>query len=244
MSKQQTDDTRTSTLMMKKLVSFLPTSLPVKIYNTLSVVPIFKTILNKIILSQIPVQITIPEGIILLDQTDVAVSGSLALGAFENTEINLFRKCLKQDSIIVDIGARYNGYCSDMTRTFIFGKESKERVDLVNIVNNAQQYALDNIKAGINGQDIDKSVRDYFIEKNKEWGARFLHSLGHGIGIDIHENPYLSPLSQDVLEENMVVTVEPGLYIPGLGGARTEDQILVTKDSFISFTHSKKIYYR
>ena len=153
------------------------------------------------------------------------------------------KKVQDGDIIIVDIGARINGYCSDMTRTFIFGKESKEKAKLINLVNDAQQYALNNIKAGVKCVDIDKIVREFFINKNKEWGARFLHSLGHGVGIDIHENPYLSPLSQDVLEENMVVTVEPGLYIPGLGGARTEDQILITKDSFISFTHSKKRYY-
>ena len=155
------------------------------------------------------------------------------------------KKVQDGDIIIVDIGARFNGYCSDMTRTFIFGKPGKEKAKLINLVNDAQQYGLDNIKAGVKCCDIDKIVREFFINKNKEWGARFLHSLGHGVGIDIHENPYLSPLSQDVLEENMVVTVEPGLYIPdqGLGGARTEDQIMITKDSFIPFTHSKKISY-
>ncbi len=157
------------------------------------------------------------------------------------------KKVQDGDIIIVDIGARFGGYCSDMTRTFIFGKEkeSKEKAKLINLVNDAQQYGLDNIKAGVKCCDIDKIVREFFINKNKEWGARFLHSLGHGVGIDIHETPYLSPLSQELLEENMVVTVEPGLYIPGqgLGGARTEDQILITKDSFIPFTHSKKIYY-
>ena len=155
------------------------------------------------------------------------------------------KKVQDGDIIIVDIGARFNGYCSDMTRTFIFGKEkeSKEKAKLINLVNEAQQYALDNIKAGVKCCDLDKIVREFFIHKNKEWGARFLHSLGHGVGIDIHESPYLSPLSQELLEENMVVTVEPGLYIPGLGGARTEDQIMITKDSFIPFTHSKKISY-
>ncbi|TFG03194.1 MAG: aminopeptidase P family protein [Promethearchaeota archaeon] len=154
------------------------------------------------------------------------------------------KKVQDGDIIIVDIGARFGGYCSDMTRTFIFGKISKEKVKLINLVNDAQQYGLDNIKAGVKCSDIDKIVREFFINKNKEWGARFLHSLGHGVGIDIHENPYLSPLSQDVLEENMVVTVEPGLYVnPGLGGARTEDQILITKNSYIPFTHSKKMYY-
>ena len=147
------------------------------------------------------------------------------------------------DLIIVDLGAKYDGYCSDLTRSFIFGKESQDKMELVNLVNDANQIALDNVRAGMKCQEIDKFTRDFFIEKRKEWGARFLHSLGHGVGIDIHENPYLSPISEEVLEENMVITIEPGLYIEGLGGARTEDQVVVKKDGCISLSNSKKYYY-
>lgn len=147
------------------------------------------------------------------------------------------------DIIIVDIGARYNGYCSDMTRTFIFGKVDETKAKLVNLVNEGQKYALENIKAELRCMEIDKLVRDYFIEKNKEWGKRFIHSLGHGVGIDIHENPYLSPISEETLKEKMMVTVEPGLYIPSLGGARTEDQVVIKNEGYLSLTHSKKYYY-
>ncbi|MFX1339408.1 MAG: M24 family metallopeptidase, partial [Promethearchaeota archaeon] len=147
------------------------------------------------------------------------------------------------DIIIVDIGARYNGYCSDMTRTFIFGKADERKAKLVNLVNDGQKYALENIKADLSCMEMDKLVRDYFIEKNKEWGKRFIHSLGHGVGIDIHENPYLSPISEETLKENMMVTVEPGLYIPSLGGARTEDQVVIKKEGYLLLTHSKKYYY-
>jgi len=147
------------------------------------------------------------------------------------------------DLIIVDIGAKYNGYCSDMTRTFIFGKVDPKKAKLLNLVNDGQKFALDNVKSETKCSELDKVVRDFFLTQSKEWGTRFIHSLGHGIGIDIHENPYLSPVSQEVLRENMVVTIEPGLYIPGMGGARTEDQIVITKDGYISLTHSQKCFY-
>jgi Xaa-Pro aminopeptidase len=91
--------------------------------------------------------------------------------------------------------------------------------------------------------DADKIARDLFIQKSQEWGSRFIHSLGHGVGIDIHENPYLSPISEEKIEENMVFTVEPGLYIPGLGGARTEDLLVIQKDGIKPLTHAEKFYY-
>lgn len=147
------------------------------------------------------------------------------------------------DIIIVDIGAIYKGYCSDLSRTIIFGKQEKEKIELINLVNDAQQYALDNIKAGQNCKDIDAKVRAYFLKRNEAWSSRFIHSLGHGVGIDIHESPYLSPASQGVLDVNMVVTVEPGLYIPGLGGARTEDQVVIKDDGYIILSNLKKYYY-
>ena len=147
------------------------------------------------------------------------------------------------DIILVDIGARFEGYCSDMTRTFIFGKVDSEKAKLINLVNDCQQFVLNNIKAGEKCVEMDKLARDFFINEEKKWSSRFIHNLGHGVGIDIHENPYLSPTSLEILEKNMVVTVEPGLYIPGIGGARTEDQIVIKKESFFSLTESKKYYY-
>ncbi len=153
------------------------------------------------------------------------------------------KKIQDGDIILVDIGSKYNGYCSDMTRTFIFGKIDPKKAELVNAVNDCEQYVLDNIKASLQCVEVDGLARNFFNEKNKDWGSRFIHSLGHGVGIEIHENPYLSPISSMKLEENMVVTVEPGLYFPGLGGARTEDLIVIKKDGFESLTHSKKFYY-
>lgn len=153
------------------------------------------------------------------------------------------KKVQDGDIIIVDIGSRYDGYCSDMTRTFIFGMVTPEKAKLVNMVNDAQQFGLDHIKAGLYGWEIDNIVRDFFKTNLPEWSSRFIHSLGHGVGIDIHESPYLSPVSQEILQEDMIVTVEPGLYIPGLGGARTEDQVVIKKDGFVSLTETEKYYY-
>ncbi|MFX0140671.1 MAG: M24 family metallopeptidase, partial [Candidatus Hodarchaeota archaeon] len=90
------------------------------------------------------------------------------------------KKVQNGDLIIVDLGARYDGYCSDMTRSFIFGKKSQDKMDLINLVNDGNQFALDNVRAGIKCQELDKLTRDFFIEKRKDWGSRFLHSLGHG----------------------------------------------------------------
>ncbi|TXT63395.1 MAG: putative Xaa-Pro dipeptidase [Promethearchaeota archaeon] len=157
------------------------------------------------------------------------------------------KKVEKGDIIIVDIGAKYNGYCSDMTRTFIFEPDNSDKEnnkkELVNLVNEGQKCGLEHIKAGKKGSEMDSIVRKFFEEENQEWGSRFIHSLGHGVGIDIHENPYLSPISDETLREGMCVTVEPGLYIPGLGGARTEDLIVIRENGFQSLTETEKFYY-
>lgn len=147
------------------------------------------------------------------------------------------------DLIIVDIGAKYGGYCSDMTRSFIYGKQGEDEKKIITLVNAAQQHGLENARAGIECRELDKLVRDYIIAENKEWGKYFNHSLGHGVGIDIHEDPPLSPISSFTLKENMVVTIEPGLYIPELGGARTEDMVIIRKNDCEPLTRSKKYNY-
>ncbi|MFX1239164.1 MAG: M24 family metallopeptidase [Promethearchaeota archaeon] len=150
------------------------------------------------------------------------------------------RKIEDGDLILVDIGAIYRGYCSDMSRTFIFGTKDKEKQALIRLVNEGQQFALDFVRDGIKCSELDKKTREFFINKHSEWGSRFIHSLGHGVGVEVHERPHLSLISQDTLEEGMILTIEPGLYIPGLGGARTEDLIKVKKDGFSSLTQSEK----
>lgn len=153
------------------------------------------------------------------------------------------KKVKKGEIILVDLGAKYKGYCSDMTRTFFFGTPTKECKDLINLVNNGEKFVLEKARAGLSGNELDKAVRNFFKEQNKEWANRFLHSLGHGVGIDVHEKPYLSPISQDKLKTNMVCTLEPGLYLKALGGARTEDQVIIKENKAIPITKSKKFYY-
>ena len=144
----------------------------------------------------------------------------------------------KGDLLTMDFGGLYKGYLSDMTRTIIVGKADDEQKRIYNIVKEAQQTALNMIKAGINGRERDESVRKVFRKEGLE--DKFPHGLGHGVGLQIHENPYMGRTSKEILEENCVVTVEPGLYIPGWGGVRIEDTIVVKKDGIKILTKSSK----
>lgn len=144
----------------------------------------------------------------------------------------------KGEVVLMDYGCVYEGYCSDMTRTVAVGNISDKMKEIYDIVLKAQESAEQSIKAGITGIDADKVARD-IIEK-AGYGKNFSHSLGHGVGLEIHEAPNLSPKSPLFLPKNTVVTVEPGIYVEGLGGVRIEDMGYVTKDGFISFTKSPK----
>ncbi len=138
------------------------------------------------------------------------------------------KKIQKGDFVTMDFGCKVSGYCSDMTRTVVVGKASAEQKRIYEIVKAAQQKGLDSIREGVRGCDIDGISRGY-IEK-EGFGQYFRHSLGHGVGLLVHELPNLSPKSETVLLENMVVSCEPGIYIPKFGGVRIEDLVRVTKD--------------
>lgn len=133
------------------------------------------------------------------------------------------------DFLTLDFGCIYNGYCSDMTRTLVVGKASEKQKEIYNIVLEAQEKALEHIKSGVKGMACDTVARD--IIKSYGYGEYFGHGLGHGVGLEIHENPYLSFRFPDhVLELNSVVTNEPGIYIPEFGGVRIEDLVVVRED--------------
>lgn len=142
------------------------------------------------------------------------------------------------DFVTMDIGAKYNGYCSDMTRTVGYGQIGTKQAEIYNEVFNAQNLALKSLRAGMSGKDGDKIARDYFAQRGLD--KYFIHSLGHGVGIDIHEGTGLTPREQAVLKENMVVTVEPGLYIDGEFGVRIEDMALIKESSVIDLTNADK----
>lgn len=148
------------------------------------------------------------------------------------------KKIEEGDFVTLDFGCIYKGYCSDMTRTFVVGKASEKQKEIYNIVLEAQLKALDAVKAGCVGKEIDKIARDVITEKG--YGDNFGHGLGHCVGLFIHEEPRFSVGDETVFTENMVVTVEPGIYIPGFGGVRIEDLVCVTKDGIINFVSSPK----
>ncbi len=148
------------------------------------------------------------------------------------------KKIEKGDFVTMDFGCVFEGYCSDMTRTIVVGKATAEQKKIYSIVKEAQQIGLDAICAGARCSDCDKAARGYITEKG--YGQYFRHSLGHGVGLLVHELPNLSPRSEFVLEENMVVSCEPGIYIPGFGGVRIEDLVAVTKDGCENLTRVSK----
>ncbi|MCL2555793.1 MAG: Xaa-Pro peptidase family protein [Firmicutes bacterium] len=138
------------------------------------------------------------------------------------------RRLEKNDIILIDMGAKLNGYCSDMTRTFSIGDVSAKLKEIHALVLDAQNMCLKNIRAGMTGHEADIIAREYF--KANGYEKEFGHSLGHGIGIDVHESTRVAATAQDILKPNMVITVEPGLYIDGIGGVRIEDMIVVQED--------------
>ncbi len=142
------------------------------------------------------------------------------------------------DFVTLDFGAYYNGYVSDITRTVAVGEPSDKLKEIYQIVLEAQMKGLEGIKPGITGKQADALTRDHITEKG--YGQYFGHSTGHGIGLEVHEGPALSVKSDVILEPGMVVTVEPGIYIPGLGGVRIEDDIILTTDHNERLTHSDK----
>lgn len=142
------------------------------------------------------------------------------------------------DFVLMDFGAVYDGYHSDMTRTVCVGNPTDEMRCVYDTVLQAQLAALDTAKAGIKGTVLDKAARD--IIENAGYGEAFGHSLGHGVGLEIHEFPLASPKSEKIIPENSVVTIEPGIYLPEKFGIRIEDMVKITSDGCINFTQSPK----
>lgn len=140
--------------------------------------------------------------------------------------------------VTLDFGAYYKGYCSDITRTIAVGDVNDQLKEIYDVVLEAQKLGVANIKAGMTGKEADDTTRDYITKKG--YGQYFGHSTGHGIGLEVHEGPSLSQRSSTVLRPNMVVTVEPGIYIPDVGGCRIEDDIVITEDGNRIITHSPK----
>lgn len=148
------------------------------------------------------------------------------------------RKIEPKDIIMIDMGCKVNGYCSDMTRTFFIGGVPDEVKPVYDLVLKNQRQTGEQYKDGVSTRLLAKMVENDF----KLYGYDLVHSLGHGVGMEIHEAPYVSYYSDTQLRENMVVTNEPGIYIPGKFGVRIEDTVLITKFGCINLTKSGKNY--
>lgn len=148
------------------------------------------------------------------------------------------KKIESGELITLDFGALYKGYCSDITRTVAVGEISNQLKEIYNVVLKAQEKGVAEIKSMMTGKEADAIPRSYITEKG--YGQYFGHSTGHGIGLEVHEGPSLSPRYTTRLEPNMVVTVEPGIYIPEVGGCRIEDDIVLTETGNTRLTHARK----
>ncbi len=136
------------------------------------------------------------------------------------------RKIRKNEPVLVDLGVEYQGYKSDLTRVFFLGRITSDFRKIYDIVLKAQDRAIKRVKPAINIKIVDAAARQYITEKG--YGGFFGHSLGHGVGLDVHESPRISPVEDNKLKRGMVFTIEPGIYLPGRFGVRIEDMVLVT----------------
>jgi Xaa-Pro dipeptidase len=143
----------------------------------------------------------------------------------------------KGDFVLVDMGAEYKRYVSDITRTYIFEEADPEQEKMYETVLESQKIAFDMMKDGVEGRDVHVTVKEYL---DSVYEDKFIHGLGHSIGLSVHDGGRMSADSDLVLKEGMVFTVEPGVYIPGYGGVRIEDDVVITQDGVEILTSAKK----
>ena len=160
------------------------------------------------------------------------VAFDLIIAAGENSALPHYQpgqRLLKQgDLLLFDIGAKLDRYCADMTRVFSVGEPTARARAIYDIVLAANMAGIAAVSAGASGKDVDATARDLIAGNGHS--KHFQHGLGHGVGLEVHEDPRLSPMSTDTLQAGMTVTVEPGIYLPGFGGVRIEDLTVVTED--------------
>ncbi|NJE75431.1 Xaa-Pro peptidase family protein [Thermococcus sp. ES12] len=135
------------------------------------------------------------------------------------------RRLRKGDMVILDYGARWKGYCSDITRTIAIGRPSERLVEIYEVVREAQENAYRTVRERTKAKEVDRAARETIARAG--YGEYFTHRTGHGLGLDVHEEPYIGPNGETILENGMTFTIEPGIYVPGLGGVRIEDDVAV-----------------
>jgi Xaa-Pro aminopeptidase len=173
-----------------------------------------------------------------LGAEDISFEPIIAFGSNSSTphHQNTDRRYEAGDLVLIDMGMKYKGYCSDMTRTIFTARPTREQEAVYKIVLDSQLAGIAAIKAGVKCKDVDKAARKVMGPLQEYFG----HSLGHGIGLDVHEMPSLSGKSTEILKENMIVTVEPGIYLEGKFGVRIEDMGRVTRRGYENFTMAPK----
>jgi len=140
--------------------------------------------------------------------------------------------------VVLDFGATYDGYRSDMTRTVCVGEPTSALVELYDVVAASQAAGVRAVRAGVPAASVDRSCRDVIAAAG--WGEQFVHGTGHGVGLDIHEAPSVGSSSSDTLQSGHVMTVEPGVYLPGVAGVRIEDTLVVTDEGSVALTRTPK----
>ena len=143
-----------------------------------------------------------------------------------------------RDPVVIDMGAKVGGYCSDLSRSISVGEPDETFNKIYDIVLGAQLIAINTVKIGMTGEEADSLSRDMIVEAG--YGENFGHSLGHGVGLVIHENPWVGPRSPEVLQLNTVFTVEPGIYLSGWGGIRIEDIVMLGENGAVPMSKARK----
>jgi Xaa-Pro aminopeptidase len=138
------------------------------------------------------------------------------------------RRVERGELVVIDFGCVVDGYCSDMTRTVSVGDPGADARHIWDVVRESQWAGREAVRAGIESAEVDRACRDVIVAAG--WGDAFVHGTGHGVGLEIHEAPRVAATARDTLEPGSVVTVEPGVYLPGVGGVRIEDTVVVTLD--------------
>ena len=166
-----------------------------------------------------------------------SIIGSGWLGALPHARPT-DKKFEKGDFVVMDFGALYNGYHADMTRTVVIGEATNRHEEIYNIVLDSQLAGIKSARAGVTGAEVDKACRDIITDAG--YGDKFIHSTGHGIGLEVHTYPRISSLNAKPLLENYVVTIEPGIYLEGWGGVRIEDDCWIQKNKCLPLNKSTK----
>ena len=190
---------------------------------------------ERYVAGQIDYQLKLQKGVMHTSFETIVQAGTNAANPHLGPTMN---KIEPNELVLFDLGTMHNGYASDSSRTVAYGTPTEKEKEIYEIDREAQQAAIDAAKPGMTAGELDAIARDIITKAG--YGAYFIHRLGHGIGMNVHEFPQIMEGNDVVLEEGMCFSIEPGIYIPNVAGVRIEDCGVVTKNGFETFTHTDK----